>query len=340
MSSPKLLPGATDERSNDQAQSATLAGVPPEPDVADDPGSALYGLPPERFTAVRDAQVRAARAAGDRDLAKALAVLRRPTVSAYAVNALVRDDAGLLDQLSALGAALGAAQRAGRGADLQALGAQRRALVEAVADRAGVAAGRELTPAVRAEVTATLEAALADPASAAAVRSGRLVRSLSFAGFGGVDLEGAVADVPVSAVGTRPRAGGQQRASAVGTGQPGTATDPERQRRAADAEAERRATLGAAEARSQQAHGALDDAVRRLDAAREAVAASVRSCAEAAERLVAAERAREQALRYQAEAAAAAREAESDLERCDREVHDAQVEAERARSTLDRLRRR
>ncbi len=46
---------------------------------------------------------------------------------------------------------------------------------------------------MRDEVAATLEAGLSDPASADAVRSGRLVRALSYAGFGGVDLDGAVA---------------------------------------------------------------------------------------------------------------------------------------------------
>ena len=169
----------------------------------------LYALAPEEFTAARDAEVRAARGAGERGQAKALAALRRPTVSAYVVNALVRAEPALLDQLLELGQQLGQAQADGQAAALRSLGEQRRALVEAVADQAAAAADRPLTPAVRAEVVATLEAALADPASGAAVRTGRLVRPLSYAGFGGVDLQGAVAD----ATGAAPSAGGPGEAA-------------------------------------------------------------------------------------------------------------------------------
>ena len=154
----------------------------------------LYALPPEEFTAARDAEVRAARKAGEREQAKALAALRRPTVSAHVVNALARAEPALLEQLLELGRQLAQAQAGGQGEALRSLGEQRRALVEAVADRAAAAADRALPPAVRAEVVATLEAALGDPASGAAVRTGRLVRPLSYAGFGGVDLEGAVAE--------------------------------------------------------------------------------------------------------------------------------------------------
>ena len=48
----------------------------------------LYGLPPKDFTAARNA---AAKQAGDKDLAKAIQELRKPTVGAWAVNKLVRD---------------------------------------------------------------------------------------------------------------------------------------------------------------------------------------------------------------------------------------------------------
>ena len=144
----------------------------------------LYALPPEQFTAARDA-------AAKQD--KALKELRRPTVSAWVVNTLVRRDRALLDDLLALGAELSRAQAAGQGDLLRELGEQRRRQVPAVVDRAAALVDRPLSPAVRAEVVGTLEAALADPASAEAVTSGRLVRALEFAGFGGVDLEGAVA---------------------------------------------------------------------------------------------------------------------------------------------------
>ena len=50
----------------------------------------LYRLAPEDFTAARDAAAKQARADGDRDGAAALKALRRPTVSAWLLNALVR----------------------------------------------------------------------------------------------------------------------------------------------------------------------------------------------------------------------------------------------------------
>ncbi len=153
----------------------------------------LYRLAPAAFTAARDAAAKQARADGDREAAAALKALRRPTVAAWLLNALVHEEPALVTQLLQLGPDLAQAQAGGDAVALRALGEQRRGLVEAVADRAATATGRPLSPTARAEVVATLEAALADPGSAEAVRSGRLVRPLSYAGFGDVDLSDAVA---------------------------------------------------------------------------------------------------------------------------------------------------
>ena len=156
----------------------------------------LYCLPPEDFTAARDAAAKEAKAGGDAEAAKALKALRKPSVAAWLMNGLVAREPALLEQLLDLGPALAQAQAAGEGDALRKFGAQRRALVGAVVDRAVDLAGRPVTTAVRDEVAATLEASLSDAASADAVRSGRLVRALSYAGFGGVDLDGAVAAPP------------------------------------------------------------------------------------------------------------------------------------------------
>jgi hypothetical protein len=156
----------------------------------DDVADRLYALPPEDFTAARGA---AAKEAGGKELRDAVKALRRPTVSAWLVNRLATEQPDLLDDVLALGPELAEAQREGQGEALRALGQQRRELVAAVTRTAVDGAGRTVTAQVRTEVEQTLEAALADPASADAVRSGRLVRALAYAGFGGVDLEGAVA---------------------------------------------------------------------------------------------------------------------------------------------------
>lgn len=266
----------------------------------------LYALPPEEFTAARDAAVRAAMAAGDKDRAKELAALRRPTASAHAVNALVRAEPDLLTQLLDLGQALGQAQRDGAGDELKALGAQRRQLVEAVADQAAAASGRALALAARDEVVSTLEAALADTASAGAVRTGRLVRALSYAGFGEVDLSGAVAP-------------------------PQAAQDP-------DELAVARA-VKEAEKRSQQAHGALDDAVRVHDRAVR-VAETATATVVAADAAVArAEEALRSAEERRREARLGQEKAADELERSASAVDQAQDEAEQARAALDELRR-
>ena len=72
-------------------------------ELLDQAAEELYGLAPEEFTAARDEQVRAARTAGNRRLAAALGRLRRPTVSAYILNLLVRAQPEVAEQLVALG---------------------------------------------------------------------------------------------------------------------------------------------------------------------------------------------------------------------------------------------
>lgn len=217
----------------------------------------LYLLPPEEFTAARDAAAKAAKAAGHVGVAKELKSLRRPSVSAWLVNRLVAEQPDLVDQLLDLGPALAAAQAQGQGDELRALGTQRRALVDAVVTSAVQLAHRPVSVAVRDEVASSLEAGLSDPGAADAVRSGRLVRALSYAGFGGVDLSGAVA---VAA--TRPPAAPRKK--------------PEH-----DDRAER---IAAAEAAALEAAGRLDDAVRACEAAeRERVVADEHATAGDAE---------------------------------------------------------
>ncbi len=159
----------------------------------DETARRLYALAPEEFTAARDADAKQAKAAGDASLAAQVKALRKPSVGAWLLNLLATQEADLLEQLLSLGPALAEAQVQGQGDGLRQLGAQRRELVGAVTTRAVALGGRPASAAVRDEVSGTLEAALSDPSCADAVRSGRLVRALSYAGFGGVDLYGAVA---------------------------------------------------------------------------------------------------------------------------------------------------
>ncbi|MER5700730.1 hypothetical protein ABT023_02040 [Micromonospora sp. NPDC002296] len=151
----------------------------------------LYEEPPDRFVATRDAAVAEARRAGDPATAREIARLRRPTVAAWLVNLLAIRCPELVADLGRLAEALRAAQRDLRGPRLRELSAQRRAVVAALvaevrrlaADAEGGPPGGKLP---LAEVEATLNAALSDTTVAEQVRTGRLLRAASYAGFGEV----------------------------------------------------------------------------------------------------------------------------------------------------------
>lgn len=151
----------------------------------------LYSTPPDRFVAARDAAVADARRAGDAATAREIVKLRRPTVAAWLVNLLAIRRPELVADLAQFSDALRAAQRDLRGPRFRELSVQRRAVVGAlVAEVRRLAAGAEAAPPANklplAEVEATLNAALSDVEVAEQVRSGRLLRATSYAGFGEV----------------------------------------------------------------------------------------------------------------------------------------------------------
>ncbi len=173
----------------------------------------LYALPPGGFREARDALAGQARTAGDRDLAKAIGRLRRPTVSAWLVNQLVREAGDQLNELLELGADLRDAQSALAGDRLRELSGRRRELVAALTQQARLLAQRAQQPVseqAERELAGTLEAALADPAAEEAVRSGRLTSALSYAGLGEAGLPEVVAAAGAAAGGRQPA--GQQPA--------------------------------------------------------------------------------------------------------------------------------
>jgi hypothetical protein len=230
----------------------------------------LYALPPEDFTAARDD---AAKAAESAELRKAVKALRKPTVAAYEVNRLVRERTADLEALLDLGDRMRAAMR-GDASEVRRLTEQRRDLVRSLVDSG-------LTAAVQQDVAATLEAATAEPDLGAAVRSGRLVKPLRYAGFGTMpDLDDAVA--------TRLPAGGKPR--------PTTAEPPD---------------LTAARQRVLDLSGAADDAQRRYEVA-------VKNATEARTILEAAEAERAEAHKAARAAHAEAEKARRDLGKLER----------------------
>ncbi|MEU0721055.1 hypothetical protein ABZ498_28225 [Streptomyces lavendulocolor] len=170
----------------------------------------LYGLRPDRFTAVRNARAAEARKAGDRALAEAVRSLRRPTLAAWVSNLLVRERPAEARSLAALGDGLRRAHRELDGERLRELSRKQHAVVAALARQArqlAADAGQPVGDDVQHEVEATLHAVLADPAAAGEWASGRLVRPLSApVGFGA-----ALTEAPLPEGG--PGAGGRERSA-------------------------------------------------------------------------------------------------------------------------------
>lgn len=155
----------------------------------------LYGVAPSDFVAVRNRLVSEAKTE-DPDLAAELKALRKPTVVAWLLNRVARDEPEVVATLLDLGERMRTAQAKGDGAALSAARPERHEAVDGLVTAArGVAqeTGTSFGAAAQDGVSATAVAVLADPASGRALASGRLLRPLAYAGFGEVELDDAVA---------------------------------------------------------------------------------------------------------------------------------------------------
>ncbi|MEV0147447.1 hypothetical protein AB0H64_20955 [Nonomuraea sp. NPDC050733] len=180
----------------------------------DEVADRLYGLPPSEFTAARAAEARAAKDAGDVRLSREIGRLRKPTVSAWAVNRAVREHADDLRELLAVGEELRRAWEAHDAGALTEVTRRRGAVSERVARLVKEDAG--LSAAAAAEVDRTLDAAVVDQGAADEVRRGRLVRPLEYSGFAPAP---APAARPARADGAgAPEAPGEGRADRGGPG--------------------------------------------------------------------------------------------------------------------------
>ena len=164
-------------------------------DVVSDARDELYVAHPDKFISRRKELTAAARAAGDEQAAAAIGELRRPTRSAWVVNLFVRTDPDGLSPLIEVGGELRQAHRKLDGARLRELTVRRRAVVDDAVRRAIKLSGAQ-SEAVRAEVAATFEAVVSDPASAADAAGATLVRPLAWSGFGEFGPPLAVVQAP------------------------------------------------------------------------------------------------------------------------------------------------
>lgn len=157
----------------------------------------LYALRPEEFTTARNALAKELKAAGDKEASARVAKLRKPSVGAWALNQVAREEPGLIGAALEAGAALRAASEGAASGDasgLRTATAAERAAAQAVAKAARVHLGARadaLTPAL----LSTLRAAALDDEVAAQVRSGTLTNDHEQAGFG-FGIEGDSIVVP------------------------------------------------------------------------------------------------------------------------------------------------
>jgi hypothetical protein len=252
----------------------------------------LFGLPLDAFVGARDEAARALRRCGDTGAAERVGALRKPSVSAWAVNQLARRHPDRLGRLLESGERLRAAHRAaltggGRTGLAEASRAERVAVAELVEAAAGAlaAAGRPASEAVRDRIAGTLHAAAREGEAAELVRKGRLVRDLDPSGFGGLVAPAAPGDAPPA----EPEAAGRSGREA-----------PARERRRADRRAReeaRRQASAAADAailarrqaeRLRHAADRAEEAAARARSAADAAAVQERASLERAARLAAA----------------------------------------------------
>ena len=178
----------------------------------------LYSAAPEDFLDVRRTLVEEAKQAGDVELARRITAQRKPTLGAWIVNRQVHAEPDRVDQLVDLGARLRSAHEDLDAAVLRDLSVERRSLVTELTAEALARADRPEPPvALRDDVTATFDAAVADPQIAA--RLGRLTRPEHWSGFG------VAMDAPTGPPELTVIRGGRSRSTSTG---PPTRTSPTR----------------------------------------------------------------------------------------------------------------
>lgn len=254
---------------------------------------ALYAAKPEDFTALRTKLAAEAKKRGDSDIAKEISAARKPTTAAHVVNTLALNDTKARRRLADLGERMRAAHAGMDGERIRELTAEQRRLIDELTRTAFAETGIGApTGALRDDVTATLQAAVADPDVAA--RLGRLTKAEQWSGFGEFG-DTAIVFKPTRGPKTKP--------------EPEPAKTPDRGQR------EARAALAAAERTKSQADDAQKELQADLATARLRRDDARRRLHDAESALTAAEDAYEQSKQASRDAAAVVKEARAQLKR-------------------------
>lgn len=239
-------------------------------EVADE----LYAVPPEEFIAVRTECQDAAKADGDKTLAKEIAALPKPSAAAWACNLLVREQREEIESLVELGGLLRDAQENLAGDQLRALDVQRRQLIAALTRQARAladGAGHPISTTIATQVEETLRAAMADPEAGEALLSGRLHSPMSYSGMGTTVTRPALTLLRLP----RPEPAEKQPAKAATTKRPGESAGDrrtrEREERRRAAEETRQREVGRAREAAEAAVAAAEEAASAAEEARREV---------------------------------------------------------------------
>jgi hypothetical protein len=240
------------------------------PDLTD-VESRLYGADLDAFVRERSAAARELRGEGKRAEAAAIAKLPKPSVAAWMVNRVAREQPDLVAALLDAGARLREVQLgAGSAADLRAAAEGQDAALRAVMRRIETIAADRGSATTLDRVRETLHAAALDADLAEQVRRGVLVREQRAVGFpAGIAIP---AERRRAAPARRtPAKPAQERSKPKARPQPRDEVAAKRLERAAAAAQRAQETLASADAELAQSRDAFDGATRELDRARQAL---------------------------------------------------------------------
>lgn len=285
---------------------------------ADEVADELYVLPPDQFTAARNARAKEAKAAGEKETAARIAALRRPTVLAWVVNLLVRELPDEIGEFLDLGDALRDATVTLSGPELRQLSGQRHRLVQALVRQArdlAHQAGHRTTEDVARGLEETLAAALTDPAVADQLRAGRLTSGLTATGY------------PAPSPGTVTRRPPVPRSAAVRSPKPSAADAPPAQPSAAERRRQQamvrlQRDLREAEKRAEQAEQTQAVTAEAFEESQRALAEAEMAVADLQAELGRAEHDRDQVKRDSERTQAAEAKAAVEVERAGHRVAD------------------
>ncbi len=150
-----------------------------------DEAEALFELAPENFTAERDRIAGDLKKQGDIEPAALVKALKRPSVTAYALNLVARRHPALVDDLLEADEQF---RNSRSRTEMDDAKAARQKAISVISSTAASILGdqdRTVTAQVRERLTETLLAVATDDRTRAALKAGRLLKEVEGGGFGG-----------------------------------------------------------------------------------------------------------------------------------------------------------